>query len=145
IRARSASVPETAAWEIRALHSSLALRWDERADSSERMPGDVGGAPRSLSAMKRGACVIEPQRPRRLLPWRSHAAGCGHPATPTQSPHQYRGTRNMQREDQAMPSVTPVAPRKDGMITALFRSRHDAEEAFTFLRQRGYTEQDVNV
>jgi hypothetical protein len=41
--------------------------------------------------------------------------------------------------------VRPVATDDTGMITALFRSRHAAEDAFKFLRDRGYEERDVNV
>jgi len=54
----------------------------------------------------------------------------------------------MHRESQTTEgfrAVPPVVQDESGLITALFRNRHDAEVAFSFLRDRGYTERDVNV
>jgi hypothetical protein len=46
---------------------------------------------------------------------------------------------------QELRPAPPVVNDESGLITALFRNRHDAERAFAFLRERGYSEQDVNV
>lgn len=54
----------------------------------------------------------------------------------------------MQRETPSTETFRPVPAAmagESGMITALFRNRHDAEEAFRFLRDRGYDQSDVNV